>query len=459
MQNSMAQHPDRADLEAYGLGLQSSPAADAIERHLSVCEPCGRVLELVRDDWLINLLRSSTVAEAPATMPSPSAMQTASAPGTIPSAKPAIPAELVGHARYRILERLGAGGMGVVYKAEHRLLNQVVALKVVHRHLLDEPKTVARFQQEMKTVAGLSHPNIVRARDAEETAGLHYLVLDYVEGITLAQLVRTQGPLPMVAACDYVRQAALGLQHAFERGVVHRDLKPQNLLVTGAQRSQPVGVVLILDFGLARFVHEGDHGLTHSGVMMGTPDFVAPEQATDARAADIRADIYSLGCTLYFLLAGRPPFPEGTSVEKVLAHLRQRPRSLRELRPDLPVGLVRVVERMMAREPAQRYQTPAEVAAGLTPFVEAVPSLEVPRRLQPRRRWPLVAAVAAAAVIGVVGLILALLPGDRPDDKVEARGKGTDPEPKPAKKEDPPADGKKAPDGKTGGGLGMLSRT
>ncbi len=428
------QHPDRAALEAYGLGLQSPPAADAIERHVAVCEPCGQMLAAVRDDWLVGLLRSSTAAEpAAATRPHSLDTHTANPPGA--SSPPSeVPAELVNHPRYRILGRLGAGGMGVVYKAEHRLLNQHVALKVIHRHLFEEPKAVARFQQEIKTVAGLSHPNIVKARDAEETAGMHYLVMDYVEGVTLAQLVRERGPLPMVQACDYVRQAALGLQHAFERGVVHRDLKPQNLLV------QFPGVVMILDFGLARFVRESDHALTHSGVMMGTPDFVAPEQATDAHQADIRADIYSLGCTLYFLLTGQPPFPTGTSVEKVLAHLRQRPRPLRELRPDLPVGLVRVVERMMAREPAQRYQTPAEVVAALTPFVTPVPVIV---RSGPRRRWPLVAA-AIASVVAVVGLIVALSTGDRSNQGGEPAAKG----PKAGKKEDPPPVEKKPPEEK-----------
>src|SRR5262249_47972247 len=152
--------------------------------------------------------------------------------------------------------------------------------------------------------------------------------------------------------------------------------------------------VLILDFGLARFALESDSPLTHSGVAMGTPDYMAPEQATNAGQADIRADIYSLGCTLYFLLTGRPPYPGGTSVEKVLAHLRQKPQPVRELRSDVPTDLVRVIERMMARDPADRYQTPAEVAAALAPTSSSVPVIAA--RPRPRRRWPLVAAGAAA---------------------------------------------------------------
>jgi hypothetical protein len=200
------------------------------------------------------------------------------------------------------------------------------------------------------------------------------LAMEYVEGWSLAQVLEKKGQLPVVNACNYVRQAALGLQHAHERQMVHRDLKPQNLMLT------PKGQVEILDFGLAKVVSEQVRagGLTSENVVMGTPDYLVPEQGRDAHSADIRADIYSLGCTLYCLLTGDPPYPGGTAVQKLLAHLdaHRRPRPLAEVRPDLPAGLSEVVEKMMAKDPAARYQTPQEVAEALTPFARRTPSAE-----------------------------------------------------------------------------------
>jgi hypothetical protein len=302
--------------------------------------------------------------------------------------------------------------MGVVYKAEHRLMERPVALKVIDRSLTDKPAVVERFRREVKAAGQLNHPNIVHAYDADQAGDSHFLVMEFVEGTTLARLVEQQGPLPVSQACDYIRQAALGLQRAHEHGMVHRDIKPHNLMRT------PQGQVKILDFGLARLVSEAasalspagddfssDTGvsrhLTQMGVVMGTADYMAPEQATDAHAADIRADIYSLGCTLYYLLTGRTPFPDGTVLDKLLAHGQRTPKPLSDFRTDVPAALARVVERMMAKDPARRYQTPAEVAAALQPFVAAPP---------PWRRWLRYAAalllvgtvIAAAAIIFVV---------------------------------------------------------
>jgi serine/threonine protein kinase/tetratricopeptide (TPR) repeat protein len=287
---------------------------------------------------------------------------------------PDLPAELAEHARYLILRQLGQGGMGIVYQAKHRVMERQVAIKVISKSVLDKPEALARFQSEVKAAAKLQHPNIVTAYDAEQAGALHMLVMEYVEGSDLARVLEKKGPLPIVHSCNYIRQAALGLQHAFEQGMIHRDIKPQNLMLT------PKGQVKILDFGLARVAseHKRGPGLTQDGAFMGTPEYMAPEQATDARTADIRSDIYSLGCTLYALLAGRLPFNEDTIVKLVLAHLEKEPRPLSEVRPDVPVGLSQVVARMLAKNPAERFQTPAEVARALSPFCKAGSAESVP---------------------------------------------------------------------------------
>ena len=258
--------------------------------------------------------------------------------------------------------------MGAVYRAEHRLMDRPVALKVIRGDLLGNEAMVERFRREVKSAARLaSHPNIVAAYDAEQAGETHMLVMEFVEGTDLARLVERRGPLPVGEACEYARQAALGLQHAFEDGMVHRDIKPQNLMRTTR------GQVKILDFGLARFASEvaSQAGLTAEGMVLGSADYIAPEQIDDPHAADIRADIYSLGCTLYFLLAGRPPFPDGSLIQKLMAHSEKTPRPLAEIRADVPPELAQVVERMMAKDPARRFQTPDEVARALAPFADA----------------------------------------------------------------------------------------
>jgi serine/threonine protein kinase len=275
-----------------------------------------------------------------------------------------VPAELANHPRYRVLQLLGAGGMGSVYKAEHRLMERLVALKVINATLINQPGAVERFHREVKAAARLVHSHIVTAYDAEQVGDMHFLVMEFVEGWSLAKVIEKKGRLPVPHACDYIRQAALGLQHAFEQGMVHRDIKPHNLMLTSKGR------VKILDFGLARFVSESGKsgGLTSVGAFMGTPDYVAPEQAADAHGADIRADIYSLGCTFYQLLTGEVPFPEGTAIQKMIAHLQQTPTPVSATRHDVPSGLVSIVDRMMAKDASQRFQTPAEVARALAVY-------------------------------------------------------------------------------------------
>jgi serine/threonine-protein kinase len=273
--------------------------------------------------------------------------------------------------QYVLLECLGEGGMGQVFKARHQRLERVVALKVIRKERLSNPDTVRRFRREARAAARLSHPNIVAIYDADEVDGTHFLAMEFVEGIDLYHLMQQRGSLPVAQACDYVRQAALGLQHAHGRGLIHRDIKPANLML-----SAEGGVVKVLDMGLARLeqrTEEGDtaSALTYEGAIMGTPDYIAPEQALDPHKADIRADLYSLGCTLYYLVAGRTPFVGGTLIQKLDKHRWEEPQPVEQARPEVPPELAAVVRRLMAKRPEDRYQTPGEVAAALTPFCTA----------------------------------------------------------------------------------------
>jgi serine/threonine protein kinase len=278
---------------------------------------------------------------------------------------------------YVLLERLGEGGMGQVYKARHQPMQRIVALKLIRKERLASPDAVARFHREVQAVAHLAHPNIVAAYDAGRAGATHYMAMEYVEGIDLARLVREEGPLPVAMACEYARQAALGLQHAHERGLVHRDVKPANLLVQGEGVQ---ATIKILDLGLARLTGAGgEKGLTQSGQVVGTPDYLAPEQAINARTADIRSDLYGLGGTLYFLLTGWPPFPAESLAELLIKHQMNAPPRLRERRADVPEELEVLVRKLLAKKPQERYQTPAELIAALEPFCQG----HAPTRSEP----------------------------------------------------------------------------
>jgi serine/threonine protein kinase len=268
--------------------------------------------------------------------------------------------------KYKVLQPLGAGGMGQVFLCEHAVMRRQVAVKLLPLSLSADPAAVGRFHREVRAVSRLHHPNIVTAHDADRDSKLHFLVMEYIDGPSLDQLVKEKGPLPPAQAADYIRQAARGLQHAHEHGLVHRDIKPHNLVVDRA------GTVKVLDLGLARFFHDETDDLSrrHEQGPLGTMDYMAPEQALDSHAADIRADLYSLGATFYFLLAGHSPFRGGTAAEKILWLQTRRPPSIRELRPEVPAGMVAVLERMMAKEPDQRYHTPAEIADALAPWAQ-----------------------------------------------------------------------------------------
>jgi len=272
---------------------------------------------------------------------------------------------------YRIQDRLGAGGVGQVFKAIHTSMERVVALKMIPKDRVSNPVTLGRFNREVRAVAKLSHPNIVTAFEVNQAGETHFLAMEHVDGIDLAKMVQQSGRLPISNACEYIRQAALGLQHAHEKGLVHRDIKPANLMVTQPSADGPP-VVKILDFGLARFESETapTERLTKLGGIVGTVDYIAPEQAGDARTADIRADIYSLGCSLFYLLTGKPPFGGEDAVERISARVMGDVPSVRAIRPEVSPALEGILTRMMARDPAQRYQTPGEVAKALEPHTE-----------------------------------------------------------------------------------------
>ena len=333
---------------------------------------------------------------------------------------------------YRLLQCLGEGGAGRVFKARHQLMNRTVAVKVIHKELLADAETVGRFYREIQIVSQLNHPNIVHAFDGGPVGGVHLLVMEYAAGVDLDQLVSKSGPLAVPKACELVRQAALGLQHIHERGLVHRDIKPSNLILCKLRPGESgLGTVKILDLGLGR-LHEGVHGktttrladgksvttLTMSGSTMGTVDYMAPEQALDFHRADIRADIYSLGCALFYLLTGKPPF-EGTMAVKLMRHQQAEPPDLTQRCPQAPPALAEVVRRMLAKRPDARYQTPGEVAAALDSLLgpSAPPAASnsrttaVPRRTGPKSRAKLLALVGAGVVAAALGLgLLAALP-------------------------------------------------
>jgi serine/threonine protein kinase len=281
-----------------------------------------------------------------------------------------VPAELMSNQQFKILRELGRGGMGVVFLAHNKLLDRLEVLKVISNALTARPDAKERFMREIQMAARLEHENVVRAYGAMQIGELLVLVMEHVEGQDLAQVVQTQGPLAIPQACHYVRQAALGLQHAHERGMVHRDIKPGNLILV---RSTPAHTVKILDFGLAKATSEKrqEVDLTGSGKMLGTPDYMAPEQMRDAAKADIRADIYSLGCTLYFLLTGAPPLKLDSFFAMLRAYQSAQIKPLNVVRPDVPVALAEVVAKMTAKDPSNRYQTPVEAAKALVPFTQA----------------------------------------------------------------------------------------
>jgi len=329
--------------------------------------------------------------------------------------------------KYKLIELLGRGGMGSVFLGEHIMMNRRVAIKVLGKQVGREPGSLERFLSEARAIAALDHPNIVHAYNVDQEGDRYYIVMEYVDGVNLEQMVKRDDPLDCALAADFVRQAAEGLAHAHKQEIVHCDIKPSNLVVNNQR------VLKILDMGLARLVGraESDNGKTDESVL-GSVDYLAPEQALESEEFDHRADIYALGCTLYFLLTGRPPFPEGTLHEKILKHQRVEPAPISDLREDVPAGLIEICERMMAKDPADRYQSADEVAEaisalGLTPRPKKRPA-------SLKRAEAIDDEEASSSSEGSGEFPVLDLAATSPRTKAKAAGK------KPAKKQ-PPTDG------------------
>lgn len=280
--------------------------------------------------------------------------------------------------KYKLLERVGVGGMGQVFLCEHLFMRRRVAIKVLPPAKAEQPAALGRFYREARAAGSLNHPNIVRTHDIDQDGNLHFIVMDYVNGTNLLEIVKRFGPLDIGRAVSYTRQVALGLDYAFRNKIIHRDIKPGNVMIDRK------GTARLLDMGLARFINDHSDQLTikyDDKVVLGTADYVAPEQVANSHAVDIRADIYGLGATLYFLLAGHPPFPTGTVSQKLLWHRTKEPTPIRAIRPEIPEGLAAVLARMMAKDPKARYQTPAQVAAALEEWQPAVVPLPAPEEM------------------------------------------------------------------------------
>ncbi len=296
---------------------------------------------------------------------------------------------------YRILDRLGKGRMAGVYRAEHKL-GQVVAIKVLPPSKAREPTLLARFQREARLAIKLRHPNVVRGFHMGVSGDLHYLIMEFLEGITLEELLHRRGKLPVREAVRLIYQALKGLAYLHELGVVHRDLKPANLMLVPTPTDSTLSCILkILDVGLGRvFFEETDDektGLTREGMLLGTPDYMAPEQARDPRSTDIRADIYSLGCVLYHLITGQPPFPDTNLINQMIRHATEPPKPLSEFDPEIPDGLEQILGWMMAKEPTDRYPTPQRAAKALEVFLaagaEPTVAVEIDPQMQKYLNW------------------------------------------------------------------------
>lgn len=272
--------------------------------------------------------------------------------------------------KYKLISLLGSGGMSAVYLAEHTLMRRRVAIKVLPQSRIEDSSYLERFHREAQAVASLDHPNIMRAYDVDQEGKIHFLVMEYIEGQSFLELVTENGPLKFVNAAEYIRQASEGLSHAHEAGMIHRDIKPGNILVDKR------GVVKILDMGLAMFFDpsgkdDSQASLTiqHDERVLGTADYLSPEQALNSHAVDVRTDIYSLGCTFYFILTGHPPFPEGSLAQRLLYHQTRQPSPVERDRPDVPASLTEILRKMMEKSPTNRYQTAHEVQEALAKWL------------------------------------------------------------------------------------------
>ncbi len=396
-------HPTQLQLQAFAEGRLSVDELAAIEIHIRDCDVCCRNLaNLPADDRLAKLAREVHTRGlgmrepilADTRLINRDDSESMAAEGKVGHLDftnsdrdpEQVPPELRNHPRYRIVKFLGKGGMGVVWLAEHQMMQRLVALKVISSRFTSGRESVERFRQEVRAAARLTHPNIVTAFDADQAGDLHFLVTEYIDGRSLEQWVLQHGVLTVAQACSAIRQVCSGLQHAHHHGMIHRDIKPQNLM------QAKNGKIKILDFGLARLEQHAEKvsqtaktelSLTAVGMVLGTPDFMAPEQAADSSSADARSDIYSLGCTLFFLLAGRAPFEAGSFMEMILSGTQRPMTALSSLRSDLPPELRRIIEKMTAPRPENRFRSAAEVADALAPFCQPVPGATNPLPAKP----------------------------------------------------------------------------
>jgi eukaryotic-like serine/threonine-protein kinase len=269
---------------------------------------------------------------------------------------------------YVLLEPLGEGGMGKVFRARNWKLGKIVAVKVIRHDQTANESTVRRFRREILALSRFDHPNVVHAFDAGVCGTMRFYAMDYIPGIDLGRLVQRNGPLPVPDACNYVAQTAQALQHAHLLGLIHRDIKPSNLLLCTESRS-----IKVLDLGLARFRADDPEfsQVTRVGALVGTPDYISPEQVQDSHGADIRSDLYSLGCTFYYLLTGQGPFEHEAPIDKLFCHVREEPTPVEALRPDVPPELAAIIGRLMAKNPADRFQEPAELMSALAPLLQS----------------------------------------------------------------------------------------
>jgi tRNA A-37 threonylcarbamoyl transferase component Bud32 len=410
-------HPDADDLDDFLLGRLGDDRHDCVEAHVSDCPACLAVAAgRVPGDTFVELLVAAETRDSLTRSAAGATPSFAFAP-TIDGSTTSVPAApgLLNHPRYRLVRPLGSGGMGSVWLAEHVILRRPVAIKFIRPEFLARPDAADRFRREARAVARLAHPNIVAAHDAEEAGGTCFLAMEYVPGECLAELVRSSGPLPAVEACRVARDVARALATAHAAGLIHRDIKPHNLI------RSPDGPTKVLDFGLATAVVGMSDNLTGAHAIVGTPDFIAPEQAEDVRTADARSDLYALGCTLHFLLSGRPPFPEGTLLQKLDAHRGTPAPPI----AGLPSGLSAVLSKLMAKRPGDRFQNATDVVAALQPFCEdsaagsvgdrntsnecPAPPTRAPSspKRPPRHIWLIVLGLlfAAAVVAGIVIIV------------------------------------------------------
>lgn len=402
-------------LESLSLGMLSDDEAAAWEDHLLRCPACLERTRLLQSaDTMVGALRAARGLPAAAplspvveglmnrlknraeletvTNPLPSehsvaqtALMGSPSSGSPPAPPVAWANELLVSGTvlgpYQILDKLGEGGMGAVYKAKHVKLDKIVALKVLAAQVTRVPDAVQRFEREMRAVGKLEHPHIVRAMDAGEIDGIHYLAMEYVDGVDLQKLVKDRGVLTITNACKAIRQSAQALAAAHGAGLVHRDIKPSNLLV-GKN-----GQIKVLDLGLALLAEDtaAAEGLTTAGQTFGTPDYMAPEQWEDAHSADPRTDLYALGCTLYYLLIGHAPYGTDqyrTAVGKMKGHVTQPIPELAAARTEVPAELAAIYRRLMAKDPADRFQKASELVEALAPFASSKAPAAPPRKSQ-----------------------------------------------------------------------------